>query len=117
MSVASQHRDETVHLAVKAVLTGEVPISKLAQDLGIGVATIRRWVRDAIDQSPYHESFDHLAEEVVRLRRENAELRKLVQGRKPRTPANPPPGTVKPQPLYVTRRAGPALLPHAVAAE
>ena len=84
MSVVSQHKDATVHLAVKAVLTGEVPIHRLAQDLGIGVATIRRWVQDAIDQSHYRDTFTLLIEEVERLRRENAELRKLVTERPPR---------------------------------
>lgn len=96
MNPAGPQHDATVRLAVKAVLTGEVPITRLAQDLGIGVVTIRRWVRDAIDQSPHHETFDLIASEVERLRRENAELRRIVVDRNRRLSLQADEGLAKP---------------------
>ena len=116
-SVASQHKSETVRWSVKAVLTGAVPVAKLAQDMGIGQATIRRWVRDAIDQSPYHDAFEALAEEVERLRRENADLKKIVVGRKPRLAAA---GSRPKEAAPVPREAPPEvaeLTAHFIAAE
>lgn len=64
--------------AVKLARQTGVSISAVARDLGVHESILRRWIHDAspaakVKQS--HTDADSLAQEVSRLRKENAQLK------------------------------------------
>ena len=73
---------EVKEMAVRAILTRGASRAQLARDLGIGQATLSRWVRDAFDQSPYGDVLACLHEDVGSLLKENAALQKALRARK-----------------------------------
>lgn len=75
-------------MAVRMILTREVSRANMAKDLGIGMPTLSRWVRDAIDHSPYGDVLESLHDEVGILRKENAALQKLLFARNARAGSN-----------------------------
>jgi transposase-like protein len=79
---ASNALCEVKEMAVRAILTRCASRAQLARDLGIGQATLSRWVRDAFDQSPYGDVLACLHDDVGNLLRENAALQKALRARK-----------------------------------
>lgn len=69
-------------MAVMMLLSHEITPARLARDLGIAQSTLSRWVREAVEQSPYGDVLQTLHEEVGRLRKENAALEKALRSRK-----------------------------------
>lgn len=77
-------------MAVRLILTREVTRAQMSRDLGIGMPTLTRWVREVIDQSPYGDVLESLHDEVGILRKENAALQKMLFARNARTNATGP---------------------------
>jgi transposase-like protein len=73
---------EIKEMAVRMILTRGASRAQLARDLGIGQPTLSRWVRDAIDGSPYGDVLACLHEEVGTLLKEKAALQKALRARK-----------------------------------
>jgi transposase len=76
-------------MAVRLVLTREVSRAQMARDLGVGVPTLTRWVRDAIDHSPFGDVLKSLHDEVGILQKENAALRRMLLTRNVRAAPGP----------------------------
>lgn len=64
--------------AVKLARQTGVSISAVARDLGVHESILRRWIQDASPAAKvkqFHTDADSLAQEVSRLRKENAQLK------------------------------------------
>jgi transposase len=64
--------------AVRLVETSGRTQREIAEDLGVGLSTLRRWIdkrRDALMESPPPDRVEDMATEMKRLRRENEILR------------------------------------------
>ncbi len=63
--------------AVRLVREGKQPISRVAQDLGVSTESLRHWVKqDALDSGRRKDGLtSEERKELVRLRRENRDLR------------------------------------------
>jgi transposase len=64
--------------AVRLVETSGRTQREIAEDLGVGLSTLRRWIdkrRDALMESPPPGRVEDMATEMKRLRRENEILR------------------------------------------
>lgn len=83
-SVKLPQDQKVVQSAVRMALTSGMGRATVSNYLGIGIATVDRWVQDAIDQSPHRETFAELVRELESLRRENAHLRKAMSSRRTR---------------------------------
>ncbi len=66
---------------VRLILTREVPRAQLARELGIGLPTLTRWVREVIDHSPFGDVLKSLHDEVGTLRKENSALEQMLLAR------------------------------------
>ena len=61
--------------AIRLVESSDVPLATIAQQLGIGRGTLRRWV-DAVDRRGRREPLgEDERSELTRLRRENLQLK------------------------------------------
>ncbi len=78
------NQTEIVDMAVRTILTRAASHAQLATDLGVGLSTLDSWLQNAIDRSHYGDVLQALFEEVGVLRKENAELRRVVAGRRTR---------------------------------
>jgi transposase len=82
MPAPKKYSDELRERAVRLVFESERPVSHVAQDLGIHKEALRKWVRQAeADRAPRasHLLPTDVQEELRRLRKENAELRRANQ--------------------------------------
>lgn len=64
--------------AVRLVETSGRTQREIAEDLGVGLSTLRRWIdkrRDGLMESPPPDRVEDMATEIKRLRRENEILR------------------------------------------
>ncbi len=61
--------------AVRLVLTSGRPRAEIAEDLGVGLSTLTRWIGQYRDDEMPPELKDDLQAELKRLRKENAVLR------------------------------------------
>ncbi len=76
MARPSRYPKELLDRGVRLALEGERPIAHIAEDLGIGLETLRERVRRAqIDAGRREGLSTSEREELRRLRRENFELR------------------------------------------
>ena len=73
--------------AVRLALTSGRMRREIAEDLGIGLSTLTRWLRDERDASEPSEAPVDVHAELKRLRRENAVLSKRCSA--PTFPLNP----------------------------
>jgi transposase len=83
--IKAEPDDRIIESAVRMTLTSGLPRTTVANDLGVGIATLDAWVRDAMRQMPHRETFEDLIREVetlraasARLTRENAALTREV---------------------------------------
>ena len=78
MGRAREYSDELRERAVRFYFESGRPVAHVAQDLGIGKEALRRWVRQAeADQGRRPELLTTgERDELKRLRRENAELKR-----------------------------------------
>ena len=61
--------------AVRLVDTSGLPIRQVAEDLGIGLSTLTRWLRIFREQELLSGPHDDVDKELARLRKENELLR------------------------------------------
>ena len=73
-----EFRREAVRLALSSGRTRR----EIAEDLGIGLSTLTRWLREERDASEPSEAPVEVPAELKRLRRENAVLKHLSRIRK-----------------------------------
>lgn len=67
--------DEVRKDAVRIVLTSELPRKQIADDLGVGMSTLNKWITAHRDTDVVSHEHRELALENERLRRENPILR------------------------------------------
>ncbi len=70
--------------AVRLVLTSGRPRAEIAEDLGVGLSSLTRWIGQYRDEEMPPEIKDDLQAELKRLRKENAVLR--ARAKHPRWP-------------------------------
>jgi transposase len=78
MARARKYPDELIERGVRLALESGRPVARVAADLGIGVETLRRAVRQAQADAGSRQDLLTSAEreEIRKLRRENFELRR-----------------------------------------
>lgn len=71
--MSPEHSDDFRKEALRIALTSGLPRRQVASDLGVGFATLNKWVKALGDGAPHHDK--GLARENERLRREVRQLK------------------------------------------
>lgn len=73
--MSSHHTDVFKQQAVQLALTSGLSRRQVADDLGVGLSTLNKWIKAHRDsQSSSHSSASDIEREVARLRKENSIL-------------------------------------------